>query len=304
MSAEESVMRTFPFVTVDVFPTGASAAIRWRCFLTPRVSATARCSRWPRSSISARRPSSCRRPMRRTPRACASSTARPRCRSPAIQCRHRLGACRHGPRPRRPAALRGDRGPGRGSYRRCRRRHFRRPAASVPRTENASRPGRGLRRHRPSDVVVTSHRPVAASVGNAFVVAEVTPAALTRAAPDLARFKAAHEVFAPRTRAACAIYLYAHDGKSAEATRLRAPHVLAVCPARSRMRPGPAPRRRSPPCCCRSARRTRRALRHHPGASRWAGRACLPARLGARPTASAPASGGGCVPVLKGEISL
>src|SRR5215208_5040644 len=35
----------------------------------------------------------------------------------------------------------------------------------------------------PNEVVVTSHRPVAASVGNPFVIAEVTPAALTRAVP-------------------------------------------------------------------------------------------------------------------------
>mgnify|MGYP006183458575 CR=1 FL=1 len=41
----------------------------------------------------------------------------------------------------------------------------------------------------PAEIVSTAHRPVMASVGNSFVVAEVTPEALTRAAPDLARFR-------------------------------------------------------------------------------------------------------------------
>ena len=36
-----------------------------------------------------------------------------------------------------------------------------------------------------SDVVVAAHRPVVASVGNSFVIAEVTAAALSRAAPDI-----------------------------------------------------------------------------------------------------------------------
>ena len=74
----------------------------------------------------------------------------------------------------------------------------------------------------PSEVVAAAHRPVAASVGNAFVVAEVAPAALTRAAPDLARFKAAHEVFPFLGPRRLPLYLYAHDSKSADAARLRA----------------------------------------------------------------------------------
>src|SRR5262245_33295814 len=61
------------------------------------------------------------------------------------------------------------------------------------------------------DVVVANHRPVIASVGNAFVVAEVTGAALSRAAPDLARFKAAHEVFPHLGPRRLPLYLYARD---------------------------------------------------------------------------------------------
>jgi len=37
------------------------------------------------------------------------------------------------------------------------------------------------------DIVVAAHRPVLASVGNSFVVAEVAPAALAKATPDVAK---------------------------------------------------------------------------------------------------------------------
>src|SRR6266851_5967662 len=42
-----------------------------------------------------------------------------------------------------------------------------------------------------ADVVTTNHRPVSASVGNSFVVAEITGEALTRAVPDIGRFREA-----------------------------------------------------------------------------------------------------------------
>src|SRR5258708_17513015 len=42
-----------------------------------------------------------------------------------------------------------------------------------------------------SDVVVATHRPVVASVGNSFVIAEVKAAALSRATPDVSRFRSA-----------------------------------------------------------------------------------------------------------------
>ncbi len=67
------------------------------------------------------------------------------------------------------------------------------------------------------DVVVAQHRPIMASVGNAFVVAEVTPEALTRAAPDLGRFREAQTAFPALGPRRLPLYLYAHDGK-----RLRA----------------------------------------------------------------------------------
>src|SRR5438477_868935 len=42
-----------------------------------------------------------------------------------------------------------------------------------------------------ADVVTKNHRPVMASVGNTFVVAEVTGDALSRAVPDIGRFREA-----------------------------------------------------------------------------------------------------------------
>lgn len=68
----------------------------------------------------------------------------------------------------------------------------------------------------PWEVVTENHRPVRASVGNPFVLMEVTPAALTRAAPDTAAFReVAQAILALASRAA--IYLYARDGASVRA---------------------------------------------------------------------------------------
>ncbi len=73
-----------------------------------------------------------------------------------------------------------------------------------------------------SDVVETAHRPVVASVGNAFVIAEVTPAALSRAVPDVARFRSAIEAFPALGPRRLPLYLYAHDGCNGDTRRLRA----------------------------------------------------------------------------------
>jgi trans-2,3-dihydro-3-hydroxyanthranilate isomerase len=69
----------------------------------------------------------------------------------------------------------------------------------------------------PCDIVTRAHRPLSASVGNSFVVAEVTPGALTRAAPDIARFHAAALIYTAMGPGRLPVYLYAHDG-----ARLRA----------------------------------------------------------------------------------
>jgi trans-2,3-dihydro-3-hydroxyanthranilate isomerase len=73
-----------------------------------------------------------------------------------------------------------------------------------------------------SDVVVAMHRPVVASVGNSFVIAEVTAAALTRAVPDISRFRSAVEAFPALGPRRLPLYLYAQDGQSAGTIRLRA----------------------------------------------------------------------------------
>lgn len=72
------------------------------------------------------------------------------------------------------------------------------------------------------DVVLSAHRPVVASVGNSFVIAEVTGPALSRATPDIARFKAAHDAFPALGPRRLPTYLYARDGAAGGATRLRA----------------------------------------------------------------------------------
>jgi trans-2,3-dihydro-3-hydroxyanthranilate isomerase len=63
-----------------------------------------------------------------------------------------------------------------------------------------------------SDVVVKNHKPVLATVGNSFVVAEVTGDALTRAVPDLGRIREAHKTYDAAGPGRLPLYLYAHDG--------------------------------------------------------------------------------------------
>ena len=71
------------------------------------------------------------------------------------------------------------------------------------------------------EIVVTAHRPRSASVGNSFVVAEVAPDALSHAAPDIAKFRAAVAVYAAMGPNRLPIYLYARDG-AGDPQRLRA----------------------------------------------------------------------------------
>ena len=59
--------------------------------------------------------------------------------------------------------------------------------------------------------VVTTHAPVLASTGNPFFFAEITPEALTRAAPDLAAFRRAIAT-RPGLDGRLSLYLFAHDG--------------------------------------------------------------------------------------------
>jgi trans-2,3-dihydro-3-hydroxyanthranilate isomerase len=73
----------------------------------------------------------------------------------------------------------------------------------------------------PADIVTTAHAPVAASVGNPFVIAEVTGAALTRAAPVVDAFRRAAAQF-PKLNGRLSLYLYVRDGAKLRA-RMFAP---------------------------------------------------------------------------------
>lgn len=79
----------------------------------------------------------------------------------------------------------------------------------------------------PADVVTTAHTPIEASVGVGFIFMEVTPQALSRAAPDLAVFRQAaqdHAHFGDRL----SIHLYAHDGPGRIRARMFAPNSGTV----------------------------------------------------------------------------
>lgn len=73
-----------------------------------------------------------------------------------------------------------------------------------------------------SEVIVAAHRPVQASLGNPFVIAEVDAAALSRAAPDIAAFrKSVTRESALKGR--LGLYLYAHEGEGRVQARMFAP---------------------------------------------------------------------------------
>ena len=73
----------------------------------------------------------------------------------------------------------------------------------------------------PADVVAGAHRPVLASVGNPFFIAEVTDEALTRAAPDLGAFRRA-VAERPQLEGRLSLHLYARGGERIRA-RMFAP---------------------------------------------------------------------------------
>ncbi|OWR01447.1 PhzF family phenazine biosynthesis protein [Sphingopyxis witflariensis] len=73
----------------------------------------------------------------------------------------------------------------------------------------------------PEDIVVTLHRPIVASVGNPYVIAELSDAALARCVPDLAAFRdtlAAHPQFGTRL----SVHVYCKHGRTLRA-RMFAP---------------------------------------------------------------------------------
>ena len=78
----------------------------------------------------------------------------------------------------------------------------------------------------PADIVVDAHRPIEATVGVTFVIAQVTPEALGRAAPDLTAFRQAAIDF-PEFGDRLSLHLYARDGEGLRA-RMFAPNSGTV----------------------------------------------------------------------------
>lgn len=72
-----------------------------------------------------------------------------------------------------------------------------------------------------NDIITTTHAPILASVGNPYIIVELTPQALERSSPDLNGFKAAYDGGAD-LRERFSIYAYSHDGDDVRA-RMFAP---------------------------------------------------------------------------------
>ena len=157
-----------------------------------------------------------------------------------------------------------------------------------------------------SDVVVTAHRPIVASVGNSFVIAEVKAAALSHAAPDISRFRSAVEAFPTLGARRLPLYLYAQDGRdtgpSADRARLRARMFSPLSGTIEDAATGSA----ATPLAALLLSRTKDSERRYDitqGVEM--GRPSLLACSAWRAADGIRANvGGGCVPVLKGEISL
>jgi trans-2,3-dihydro-3-hydroxyanthranilate isomerase len=146
------------------------------------------------------------------------------------------------------------------------------------------------------DIVTTRHAPVRASVGNPFILAEVTPEALSRASPDIAAARVLTEAH-PDLNGRTALYLYARDG-AAVRTRMFAPPLGVL----------------EDPATGSAATPLAGLLLHLSGADSGAwdmhqgvemGRPSL-LRTTARRTAEGIMTtvGGACVPVMRGEITL
>jgi trans-2,3-dihydro-3-hydroxyanthranilate isomerase len=153
-----------------------------------------------------------------------------------------------------------------------------------------------------SDVVVAAHRPVVASVGNSFVIAEVTAAALSRATPDISRFRSAVAAFPALGPRRLPLYLYTQDEQNADTIRLRARMFSPLSGTIEDAATGSA----ATPLAALLLSLTKDSERRYDitqGVEM--GRPSLLACSARRAADGIRASvGGGCVPVLKGEISL
>jgi len=152
------------------------------------------------------------------------------------------------------------------------------------------------------DVITTAHRPVVASVGNSFVIAEVAAAALSRAAPDLARFRSAVEAFPSLGPRRLPLYLYAHDGKDGGVTRLRARMFSPLSGTVEDAATGSAA---TPLAALLLSLTQQSEARYDITQGVEMGRPSLLACTARRaPDGIRATVGGGCVPVLAGDVSL
>jgi trans-2,3-dihydro-3-hydroxyanthranilate isomerase len=152
------------------------------------------------------------------------------------------------------------------------------------------------------EVVTRAHRPVAASVGNSFVIAEVTPDALTRATPDVGRFHEAVKAFPSLGPRRLPLYLYAHAGRQGGVMRLRARMFSPLSGTIEDAATGSAA---TPLAALLLSLGSESEARYDITQGVEMGRPSLLVCSARRGADGVRASvGGGCVPVLKGEISL
>jgi trans-2,3-dihydro-3-hydroxyanthranilate isomerase len=148
-----------------------------------------------------------------------------------------------------------------------------------------------------NDVVVANHKPVLATVGNSFVIAEVTGEALTRAVPDLGKIREAHKRYDAAGPGRLPLYLYAHDGARVR-TRMFSPMSGTV--------EDPATGSAATPLAAlllSLKKDSEHSVTIVQGVEM--GRPSLLLCTARRGTDGIRATvGGGCVPVLKGEVSL
>lgn len=154
----------------------------------------------------------------------------------------------------------------------------------------------------PDDVVADRHPPIVASVGNSFVIAELRPDALTRAAPDVARIAAAAAALPELGPRRLPLYLYTRTADGAGVARVRARMFSPLSGTREDAATGSAAaplaalllsldERREMRCeIVQGVEMGRRSVLH-----------CTARRAadGLRATV-----GGACVPVLSGELHL
>lgn len=148
-----------------------------------------------------------------------------------------------------------------------------------------------------NEVIVASHKPVLATVGNSFVIAEVTGAALTHAVPDLGRIREAHKSYGAAGPGRLPLYLYAHDGERVR-TRMFSPLSGTV--------EDPATGSAATPLAALLLS-LKKDARHKVTIVQGVemGRPSLLLCTAHRAADGIRATvGGGCVPVLKGEVSL